>query len=100
MWLIILAFAASIATAIWYTKADNDKYLLKFLSVILWGTTIMVMVDHSIPFLMEGGEFLEMTTEAAVLGVVMLTTALIVWECALVLKDPKGVIWRGRGKES
>ncbi|MGB9915378.1 MAG: hypothetical protein ACPLIG_07170 [Candidatus Bathyarchaeales archaeon] len=95
MWLVILAFAATIATAIWYTQAENDKYLLKFLSLILWGTTIMVLVDHTLPFLMEGGgEFFEMTAEAVVLGVVMLITALVVWEAALLLKDPKGVIYK------
>ena len=94
MWLVILAFAATIATALWYSKAENDKYLLKFLSLILWGTTIMVMVDHTLGFLMEGGEFMEMTTEAMVLGGVMLIAALGVWEGALILKDPKGVIYK------
>lgn len=95
MWLVVLAFAATIATAIWYLKAEDDKYLLKFLSLMLWGTTIMVLVDHVLPFLMEGGgEFFEMTTEAAVLGVVMLIVALGVWEGALLLKDPKGVIYK------
>ena len=94
MWLVILAFAATIATAIWYTQAENDKYLLKLLSLILWGTTIMVMVDHTLPFLIEGGEFFEMTTEAMVLGGVMLIAALGVWEGALLLKDPKGVIYK------
>ncbi len=91
--MIILAFAAAIATALWYLNAENDKYLLKFLSLILWGTTIMVLVDHVLPFIMEGGgEFFETTTEAAVLSFVMLIVALGVWEGALLLKDPKGVI--------
>jgi uncharacterized membrane protein len=94
MWLVILAFAATIATALWYSHAENDKYLLKFLSLILWGTTIMVMVDHTIPFVTEGGEFLEMTPEAVVLGFVMLVTALAVWNGALLLKDPKHVLYK------
>jgi hypothetical protein len=73
MWLIILAFAATIATAIWYTKAENDKYLLKYLSLILWGTTIMVLVDHVVPYLLEGGgEFFEVSVEATVLSGIML----------------------------
>ncbi|MCW4009214.1 MAG: hypothetical protein NWF05_01150 [Candidatus Bathyarchaeota archaeon] len=99
MWLIILAFAATIVTAIWYAKAENDKYMLKFLSLILWGTTIMVMVDHTLPFLMEGGgEFLEITTEATVLGFAMLIVALAVWNGALLLKDPKGVIYKRKSQ--
>jgi len=95
MWLIILSFAATIATAIWYTQAEDDKYQLKLLSLILWGTSIMVLVDHIIPFIVEGGgEFFEVTPEAIVLSSVMLIVALAVWEGVLLLKDPKGVIFK------
>jgi hypothetical protein len=97
MWLIVLAFAATIATAIWYTQAENDKYLLKYLSLIFWGTTIMVLVDHVVPFIMEGGgEFFEVSTEATVLSGIMLVVGLAVWEGALLLKDPKRVIFKRR----
>ncbi|MGB9853682.1 MAG: hypothetical protein ACPLRY_02605 [Candidatus Bathyarchaeales archaeon] len=94
MWLIILAFAAAIVTPIWYAKADEDKHLLKLLCLILWGATIMVFVDHLTGFLMEGGEFFELTPEATVLGFTMLTAALVTWECVLLLKDPKGVLYK------
>ncbi|PCN50180.1 hypothetical protein B6U99_05795, partial [Candidatus Geothermarchaeota archaeon ex4572_27] len=60
----------------------------------LWGATILVLVDHVAGFLMEGGEFLEMTVDATVLGIVLVIAALTVWEVALILRDPKGVIWR------
>ncbi len=95
MWLIILAFAATIATAIWYTQAENDKYLLKLLSLILWGTTIMVLVDHVVPYLIEGGgEFFEVSAEATVLSGIMLVVGIALWEGVLLLKDPKGVIFK------
>jgi hypothetical protein len=95
MWLIVLAFAATIATAIWYTQAENDKYLLKYLSLILWGTTIMVLVDHVVPFILEGGgEFFEVSIEATVLSGVMLVVGLVLWEGILLLKDPKGILYR------
>jgi len=95
MWLIVLAFAATIVTAIWYTQAENDKYLLKYLSLILWGTTIMVFVDHVVPFVMEGrGEFFDVSIEATVLSGIMLVVGLAVWEGALLFKDPKGVIFK------
>jgi hypothetical protein len=95
MWLIILAFAATIATAIWYTQAENDKYQLKYLSLIFWGTTIMVLVDHVVPYLMGGGgEFFEVSIEASVLSGVMVIVGLAVWEGALLLKDPKHVIFK------
>jgi len=96
MWLIIIGLAATISTAIWYSKAEDDKYLLRFLSLILWGTTIMVAVDHTLGFLIGGGEFLELSTEALVLSGVMLLVALVVWEITLLLKDPRGVIYKRR----
>ncbi len=96
MWLIILAFAAAVVTALWYSKAENDVYMLKLLSLILWGTTIMVLVDHVMGYLMEGGTFLEITVEAAVLGITLLTAALIAWNIILLLKDPRGVLYKRR----
>jgi hypothetical protein len=68
--------------------------MLKLLSLILWGTTMMVLVDHVMGYLMEGGEFFEMTTEAMILGGSMLIAALAVWEVALLIKDPKGVLYK------
>lgn len=98
MWLIILAFAAAIVTPIWYSMAEEDKYLLKLLCLILWGATIMVFVDHVMGFLTEGGEFFELTLDATILGFVMLTTALIIWEVVLLLKDPKGILYKRKSK--
>jgi len=98
MWLVILAFAATISTALWYSKAENDEYMFKFLSVMLWGATIMILVDHVMGFFMEGGEFFEITIDAAVLGVVLLIAALTVWEIVLLLKDPRGVLYKKQAK--
>lgn len=94
MWLLISALAAAIATALWYSKAEDDKYMLRFLSLMLWGATIMIFVDRAMGYFMEGGEFLEVTVEATILGVSMVIAALVVWEVALLLKDPKGVIYK------
>jgi hypothetical protein len=98
MWLIILAFAAAIVTPIWYSTAEEDRYLLRLLCLILWGATIMVFVDHVMGYLMEGGEFLELTLDATVLGFAMLTAALIIWEIILVLKDPKKVLYKRKSE--
>jgi len=98
MWLIILAFAAAIVTPIWYSTAEEDRYLLRLLCLILWGATIMVFVDHVMGYLMEGGEFLELTLDATVLGIAMLTAALIIWEIILVLKDPKKVLYKRKSE--
>ncbi|MCL7388086.1 MAG: hypothetical protein LZ170_06065 [Thaumarchaeota archaeon] len=96
MWLVVLAMAAALSTAVWYSKAENDVYMLKLLSLILWGATIMVFVDHVMGYLMEGGEFLEMSVEATVLGFVLLVSALVFWEIVLLIKDPKRVLHKSK----
>lgn len=98
MWLIVLAMASALSTALWYSKAENDVYMLKLLSLILWGASIMVFVDHVMGYLMEGGEFLEISAEATVLGFVLLITALVIWEVVLLIKDPRGVFYKRKGE--
>jgi hypothetical protein len=92
MWLLILLFSATISTALWYSKAEDDRYMLKFLSLIFWGASVMVFIDHLISYITEGGKFIEVTIESTILGFVLVITALIIWEIALLVKDPKQVI--------
>lgn len=54
----------------------------------------MVFIDHLISYITEGGEFIEITTESTILGFILVITALIIWEIALLIKDPKQVIRR------
>ena len=89
MWLIVTTLVAVIVTAIWYAK-DNGEYKLSLLSLMLWGTAIMVFVDHVMGYLAEGGEFIEMSLDAFVLGIAMVIVAVIVWEIVLLVTDPKG----------
>lgn len=98
MWLIVLAMASALSTALWYSKAENDVYMLRLLSLILWGASIMVFVDHVMGYLMEGGEFLEISAEATVLGFVLLITALVIWEIVLLIKDPRGAFCERKGE--
>ena len=90
MWLVTTLMAAIIVTAVWYfTKRD---YRLDILSLMLWGTSIMILVDHIYGY--EGGAFLELETEglitnATLLGIVMLIPIFIVWEIILILTKPK-----------
>jgi peptidoglycan biosynthesis protein MviN/MurJ (putative lipid II flippase) len=86
------ALAAVIATAIWYTRAPDDKYKLGLLSLLFWGATLMWLVDHLIAHLTEGGEFFEMNLDATLLGVAVIVLALFVWEIVLLVSDPKGAL--------
>jgi len=90
MWLITTMIAALIATAAWFFTKKN--YRLDLLSLMLWGTSIMIMVDHILGY--EGGAFIELETDglitnATLLGIFMLIPVFIIWGLVLILKKPK-----------
>ncbi|RLF44449.1 MAG: hypothetical protein DRN29_08425 [Thermoplasmata archaeon] len=93
MWLLTMTLAAVVTTAIWYISDEaREIYNIGFLNLILWGTTIMVFVDHLIGYLTEGGEFIETSSDAILLSIILLIVALLIWEMVLLFKDPKGVL--------
>ena len=90
MWLLTTLIAAITVTAIWYVKPKI--YKLDILSLMLWGTSIMILVDHILGY--EGGEFIELETEGlissgALLGIVMLIPIFVIWEIILITSKPK-----------
>ena len=90
MWLVTTLIAAIIATAAWYFT--KEEYKLDILSLMLWGTSIMILVDHILGY--EGGAFINLETEgliknATLLGIVMLIPILILWGIILILTKPK-----------
>ncbi len=96
MWLVTTVIAAIAVTAIWYMKPR--VYKLDLLSLMLWGTSIMILVDHVIGY--EGGEFFEVQTDGLItngtlLGIVMLIPILIIWEIILIISRPKEKVVRG-----
>lgn len=99
MWLIVMMFAAVIATALWYIYDDRrETYALGFLALIFWGTSIMVLVDHVMGYLAEGGEFIEVTPDAALLSMTLVLTALIIWEIVLIIRDPERILRGIKGR--
>ena len=91
MWLLILAYTAVLATILWYRSAGNDIYMFKYLALIAWGATIMFFIDHVYGYLTEGGEFIETSIDALLLGFVLQLSTLIMWLLILLVKDPKRV---------
>ncbi len=86
MWLITTLISALIATLLWYIL--KKKYKLDFLSLMLWGATIMILVDHLLGY--EGGQFIEFETDGLVtsgtlLGILMLIPVFIIWLAALFI---------------
>ena len=99
MYLIITAAAAIVSTIIWYLNAPDDRYKLSTLCFIFWGATIMWLVDHVMAYLIEGGEFFDISVNAALLGVNVVLLGLLVWIIILLVKDPKGVFFKILKKE-
>lgn len=101
MWLIT-SFLAATAVCIW---AENLKaYHLDWLCLMLWGLSLMVLVDHSIGFVLEGGEFIEVMTEGYIesgtlLGVAMLIPIFIVWGAVVLISKGKRETIKKTGRE-
>ena len=86
MWLVTTFIAAVIATALW-ALVHGGRYRLGTLSLMLWGATVMILVDHLIGY--EGGPFVTMHTgglisSSIVLGLVMMVPVLIIWQSLLL----------------
>ena len=94
MFFIITAIAAIASTIVWYVKDVGGKYKLGLLSLMLWGATAMMFIDHLIGYIVERGELLEANLDSAILGLALIVIALTVWEVVLLLTDPAGRLRR------
>ncbi|MGB9608357.1 MAG: hypothetical protein ACP5KZ_09190 [bacterium] len=86
MWLLTTFAFALVSTLLYFLF--KGKYKLDVLSLMLWGATIMILVDHLMGY--KGGEFLERETEglipnATLLGLFMLVPVLFVWLLILLV---------------
>jgi len=90
MWLITTLIAAIGATILWYVAPRI--YKLDLLSLMLWGASFMILVDHILGY--KGGSFVEMETDGLIpnsilLGIVMLIPVIMIWITVLIIKKPK-----------
>jgi membrane-anchored protein YejM (alkaline phosphatase superfamily) len=86
MCFITTLFFAITATVLRYVV--KNKYKLGFLSLMLWGATIMILIDRVLTY--DGGPFLEFETEglvtnASLLGVWMFIPVFIAWLVSLAV---------------
>jgi hypothetical protein len=54
----------------------------------------MWFVDHVMAYFIEGGNFFEINLDATLLGLSVITLALLIWIVVLLITDPKRVIKR------
>ncbi|MFH1427879.1 MAG: hypothetical protein ABIG60_05135 [Patescibacteria group bacterium] len=86
MWFITTLIASIIATLCFYIF--KKKYKLGLLSLMLWGATVMILVDHILGY--EGGQFFETKTDGLIesgtwLGIVMLVPVFLIWLAATLI---------------
>ncbi|NLT37063.1 MAG: hypothetical protein GXX95_02765 [Methanomassiliicoccus sp.] len=91
MWLITTLLAALAVTAVWFIAPK--KYQLNLLALMLWGLSVMILVDHIMGYA-GSGPFLEMETDGLiengiVLGIVMLIPIFFIWEVAVIMSKIK-----------
>jgi ABC-type transport system involved in multi-copper enzyme maturation permease subunit len=90
MWLITTLIAAIGTTILWYVAPRI--YKLDLLSMMLWGASFMILVDHILGY--DGGSFVEMETgglitNGIVIGIIMLLPVFIIWITVLIIKKTK-----------
>lgn len=94
MWLITTLITALTATLLWFVL--KKKYKLGFLSLMLWGATTMILVDHLLGY--AGGAFLEKQTDGIIkngtlLGIVMLIPVFFLWFIAIFITKLKRILF-------
>lgn len=90
MCLIITAFAAVVATLVWYFKAHDKNIKLGLLALMYWGAALMWTVDGF--FCLAAGEpFLDLSANDVLLGLVIVLCGLVAWLVTLLASDPRKV---------
>lgn len=95
MWLVTTLIVAIGVTALGFIAPK--KYKFGYLSMMLWGASIMILVDHILGYV--GGEFLELETNGLItngilLGIVMLIPIFIIWESLVLIPKIKAELSR------
>ncbi|MCM8781718.1 MAG: hypothetical protein NC828_01505 [Candidatus Omnitrophica bacterium] len=90
MWLVTTSIAAGGATILNFILPK--RYKLGLLSLMLWGATVMIFIDHLLGY--EGGAFLEKTTDgmikdSVILGLAMLVPVFAIWAVSFLVSNSK-----------
>ena len=96
MCLILTAVAAVVSTAVWYASEKMRDIKISVLSWLFWGAAIMWLVDLVFEYAEEGAKvfqpaFADVLNDS-LLGMAVITIALVIWIAVLLVRDPKGVV--------
>ena len=96
MCLILTAIAAVVSTAVWYSSAKSREMKVSVLCWLFWGAAIMWLVDLAFEYAEEGAKVFEPALSDvlndSLLGLAVITLALVIWVAVLIISDPKGVV--------
>ena len=96
MCLILTTLAAIVATVIWYCSATAREVKVSVLCWLFWGATIMWFVDLVFEYAEEGAAVFEPSVadvlNDSLLGLAVITLALVIWTVVYLVSDPKGVL--------
>ena len=90
MCLIVTALAAVAVTLVWYFKARESNIRLGALVLMYWGAALMWLVDGFFS-IAEGGPFLDLSVDDALLGLVVVLCGLVSWLTLLLIRRRKRV---------
>ncbi len=95
MTLLISVLAAVIATAVWYSRKD-DEMQLSTLCFLFWGASLMWLVDAVFEYAELQAEYftpaIEDMVNDAFLGLSVVVLAMVIWVVRLLITDPKGKV--------
>ena len=96
MCLILTALAAIVATVVWYCSATAREVKVSVLCWLFWGAAIMWLVDLVFEYAEEGAAVFEPSVadvlNDSLLGLAVITLALVIWTVVYLVSDPKGVL--------
>ena len=96
MCLILTTIAAVLCTAVWYGSALMREMKISVLCWLFWGAAIMWFVDLAFEYAEEGAAVFEPALadvlNDSLLGLSVITLALVIWSAVLLVSDPKGVV--------
>ncbi len=93
MTLLIVVFAATISTVLWYIKPESNMKI-GTLSLMYWGASLMWLVDAIAEYLEVGAKYFtpaasDMLNDAY-LGASVVLLGLVIWLVTILIKDPNG----------
>ena len=96
MCLILTAIAAVVSTAVWYASKTMRDMKISVLCWLFWGAAIMWLVDLVFEYAEEGAAVFEPSVAEvlndSLLGLAVITLALVIWTVVYLVSDPKGVL--------